>query len=86
MIMTSLTVLFLTACNTTSSSDNGIELTAVCNTENNTSNYQLLQSGDQISAKEVLYYSNTAPEVEIFHTTGGEKKACIKSGTAVIYR
>lgn len=76
-----------TACNTNGGTKESIAVTVKCNTNKDTTNYQMLQSGDTISKQETLYDStNTDPKVEIFHTQDGIKKICINSGTAVILR
>lgn len=76
-----------TACNTTGGTQESIAVTINCNTNKDTTNYQILQSGDTISKQETLYdNNNTDPKVEIFHTQDGIKKICINSGTAIILR
>ena len=84
IMMITITSLLFVSCNSTTNS--AIPITEKCNATNDMTNYQTLQSGDKISQEESLNPSSTAPEVEIFHTASGEKKVCIKSGTAVIYR
>jgi len=61
-------------------SKHATDLTAQCSDTGDTSNYQILQSGDVISKKA----SSAEPEIKIIHTEDGLKKACIKSGAAVI--
>lgn len=88
ILLLSLLAVGFTACGTTDSDNKEmITLTAVCNSTDDMSNYQVLQSGDTLSQEETLHQSSSAePEVEIFHTEDGLKKVCIKSGTAVILR
>jgi hypothetical protein len=81
-------VLFgITACNTSSNTQNTLPISIACNNTDDTSNYQVLQSGDIISKPETLHKEvSTAPEVKIFHTEDGVKKVCLQSGTAIILR
>jgi len=79
-----------TSCNSSGggkeSSTITIDITIQCNSTDDTSTYQILQSGDVISKPKTLQKIATEPEVEIFHTEDGVKKVCLKSGTAVILR
>ena len=88
IILYTLLALVLSACNSTSSdTKESIALTAKCNDTDNTTDYQVLQSGDIVSKPETLHdESSVEPEIEIFHTEDGMKKVCLKSGTAVILR
>lgn len=89
IILYTLLALVLSACNSTSSdTKESIALTAPCNTTDDTTNYQVLQSGDIVSKPETLHNDATSnePEIEIIHTEDGMKKVCLKSGTAVILR
>ena len=88
IILLTLIALGFTACNSSGDGKESISLTAKCNDTDDTTNYQVLQSGDTISKPETLHDDATSsePEVEIFHTEDGMKKVCIKSGTAVILR
>ena len=85
LIITLSSLLFI-ACNSSGTTSNSIPITEKCNSENDITNYQTLQSGDEIGQEETLNQLSTAPAVEIFHTASGDKKVCINSGTAMIYR
>ena len=78
ILILTIALLAFTAC---SDKGSAIALTAPCNSTNDTTDYQVLQSGDVIAKS-----SSTEPEVEIFHTEDGLKKVCIQSGTAMILR
>ena len=88
IILYTLLALVLSACNSTSSDTKESIALTKCNNTDDTTNYQVLQSGDIVSKPETLHDDATSsePEVEIFHTEDGMKKVCIKSGTAVILR
>lgn len=87
ILLLTIIALVLSACNSTSSDTKESIALTNCNDTDNTTNYQVLQSGDTISKPETLHEeSSSEPEVEIFHTEDGMKKVCIKSGTAVILR
>ena len=88
IILYTLLALVLSACKSTSSDTKESITLSKCNDTDNTTNYQVLQSGDTVSKPETLHNDTTTsePEVEIFHTEDGMKKVCIKSGTAVILR
>lgn len=87
IILYTLLALILSACNSTSSDTKESIALSKCNNTDDTTNYQVLQSGDTISKPETLHDDSTIePEVEIFHTEDGMKKVCLKSGTAVILR
>ena len=83
-IIIAIASLLLVGCNSTSR-ESGIEIIAKCNTANDMTNYQTLQSGDRISAKEALNPSSSVPEVEILHTASGAKKVCVKDGSVPAY-
>ncbi len=87
-IIITIASLLLVGCNSSTSTDSGILITEKCNATDDMTNYQTLQSGDSISAREALNPSSTVPEVEILHTASGVKKVCIKDGSvpAYIYR
>ena len=88
ILLITLLALGFTACNSSGEGKASIPLTIKCNSTDDTSTYQILQSGDVISKPETLYDDRilSEPEVEIFHTEDGFKKVCIKSGTAIILR
>ena len=77
----SLFPLVFIACGGESSITQIIPITSNCTSDNNTSDYQVLKSGDRISNQ-----ISTPPEIKIVHTTDGIKKVCINSGKAVILR
>jgi len=87
-ILLSLLAVGFTACGTTNSdSKETIVLSIKCNSTNDTTNYQLLQSGDIISKSETLYDGTSSnPQIKIFHSEDGIKKVCLKSGIAIITR
>jgi len=86
ILLTTIALLGITACNSTSSGKQSIEITAKCN-NNDTSSYQLLQSGDIVSKPETLHDgSASAPEIKVIHLENGTKKVCLVSGSAVILR
>ena len=90
IIIVTITLLLFVGCKS-GSSDTGdtsitIPITESCNDTNDITNYQVVQSGDKILQEDTSNPSSTAPKVEIFETASGEKKVCIKSGTAVIIR
>ena len=87
ILLTTIALLGITACNSTSSGKQSIEITAKCNNTNDTSSYQLLQSGDIVSKPETLHDgSASAPQIKVIHLENGTKKVCLVSGTAVILR
>jgi len=88
ILLLTLIALGFTSCNSSGNGKESIALTVQCNSTDDTSNYQVLQSGDAISTRETLHGKaiTSAPEVEIFHTEDGLKKICLKTGTAVILR
>jgi len=71
ILLLTIAILGITACNSSSgNTKKSIALTSKCSDTNDTSNYQVLQSGDIVSKPETLNTENV----------------CIKSGTAVILR
>jgi len=88
ILLITLITLGFTACNSSGDGKESIAITIPCNSTDDTSTYQVLQSSDAISKSETLHEDkiSSEPEVEIFHTQDGLKKVCIKSGTAVILR
>ena len=88
ILLLTLIALGFTACNSSGDGKESIALTAPCNITDDTTDYQVLQSGDVVSKPERLHDDATTsePEIEVIHTEDGLKKVCIKSGTAVILR
>lgn len=81
ILLLTIVALGMTACNAKKS-------VALAGCTGDTSTYQVLHSGDVIANAETPQNNKkvTEPEVEIFHTEDGVKKACTKSGTAMILR
>jgi len=88
ILLLTLISLGFTSCNSSGGGKETIAITVQCNSTDDTSNYQVLKSGDVISKQETLKEGviSSVPKVEIFHSEDGMKKVCLKSGTAIILR